>query len=254
MTFCRRARSISAALFTAALLLVSVPAGAAIQDIAVCDSVAEIAAQQSGVPVSVLRAITRAETGRRMQAGFLPWPWTVNMEGQGFWFDTKDEALAYVYKEFERGARSFDVGCFQINFKWHGQNFASIEAMFDPVTNALYAAKYLTELRAETGDWSKAAGAYHSRTPEFADRYAARFDAFRAGFLAQDGTAAEIADIPEIPDIVLAAYGAQAPAAPRVNRFPLLQNGAAGGLGSLVPLDHGLGTGLLAAPARAMVD
>ena len=47
------------------------------------------------------------------------------MEGKGKWFQTRDEALSYVFKHFKRGARSFDVGCFQINFKWHGQAFPS---------------------------------------------------------------------------------------------------------------------------------
>src|SRR5690606_32765647 len=79
--------------------------------------------------------------------------------------------------------------------------------------------------------WSKAAGAYHSRTPEFAQRYTQRFDRFRAALAngAQPGPAA--GDIPEIPDIVLAANGAAGPErAPRENRYPLLRrSGAAAG-------------------------
>jgi len=47
--------------------------------------------------------------------------------------------------------------------------------MFDPDINATYAAKYLTELYHETGSWAQAAGYYHSRTPEYAQRYAKRF-------------------------------------------------------------------------------
>ena len=63
---------------------------------------------------AVLKAISLTETGRKTGGQFRPWPWTVNMEGTGHWFDTLDEARAYVSREFKRGARSFDVGCFQI--------------------------------------------------------------------------------------------------------------------------------------------
>lgn len=146
----------------------------------VCDKAAVRAARDSGVPIDVLRAITRTETGRNTGRQLSPWPWTVNMEGKGFWFDTRAEALVYARAEHARGARSFDVGCFQINYRWHGEAFASIEEMFDPAANAAYAARFLTSLHAETGDWSRAAGAYHSRTRKYARKYRARFDRIRA--------------------------------------------------------------------------
>lgn len=146
------------------------------QTASLCDQAAISAARLTGVPVDVLLAITRTETGRQTSDGISPWPWTVNMEGRGQWFDTRDAALAHIFEHFKRGARSFDVGCFQINYKWHGAAFASIADMFDPNANARYAAEFLSRLYAETGDWTSAAGAYHSRTPEFADRYEARFE------------------------------------------------------------------------------
>ena len=49
-------------------------------------------------------------------------------------------------------------------------NFPSLEAMFDPDTGADYAAHFLQSLYAERGDWSAAAGAYHSQTPARAER------------------------------------------------------------------------------------
>lgn len=201
-----------------------------------CDAAAAQASRETGVPLAVLQAISLNETGRRRDGAFRPWPWTVNMEGKGTWFDSAAEALAYAERNRARGARSFDVGCFQLNYRWHGQNFASLEAMFDPLANARYAARFLAELYAEKGDWSLAAGAYHSRTPGFAERYAARFDRILARI---DGAPA-----PQDPGAVLAAAGTPAPAlaaadpaGPRVNNFPLLRaSAAAAGLGSLVPL------------------
>lgn len=143
-----------------------------------CDRVAADASRRTGVPFDVLRAITRTETGRASPEGTTPWPWTVNMEGKGVWFDTQQAALDYAERHHDRGARSFDVGCFQLNYRWHGSAFASIRDMFDPVKNAHYAARFLRRLHAETGDWTMAAGAYHSRTERYARKYRARFVRF----------------------------------------------------------------------------
>jgi hypothetical protein len=234
-----------AALAVALILAKTAEASTAEVDPALlCERAAAEAARQEGVPLSVLRAISLTETGRRRDGRFRPWPWTVNMEGAGHWFDSREEALSYALNEFDRGARSFDVGCFQINHKWHGAHFTSIEQMFEPTVNALYAARFLKSLYAEQGSWEAAAGAYHSRTPEYAERYAARFSRFRAA-LQDDGGEA----IPDIPDIVLAAYeGDEPPSRPRINSFPLLQAGSGAGLGSLVPIGNAAGTMLFGGP------
>lgn len=203
----------------------------------VCDRVAQIAAQRTGVPLSVLQAITRTETGRKKNGRFTPWPWTVNMEGKGVWFDDLDQARAYVFRHFKRGARSFDVGCFQINYKWHHQAFSSIDEMFDPEANALYAAKFLSELFSEKGNWSDAAGAYHSRTPKYANRYKAIFEKHRRRAPGRQTVLAAAPVPPATPS----------PPPLRVNRFPLLQvarqDEARAGMGSLVPIGNRAGTG-----------
>ncbi len=196
---------------------------------ALCETAAVEAARETGVPLAVLRAISLSETGRNRGGSFRPWPWTVNMEGAGAWFDEPDEALGFVRRHFETGARSFDVGCFQLNYRWHGQNFQSIESMFDPLENARYAARFLAGLYAETGDWMLAAGYYHSRTPSLADRYSSRFQRILSrlddGRLDMTETPkAETSDTREVE-------------APRVNGFPLLRaSPVTAALGSLVPL------------------
>lgn len=193
----------------------------------ICDAAAHQVAEETGVPNSVLRAITRTETGRTSGGALKPWPWTVNMEGKGVWFDTEDQARAYVFRHFKQGARSFDVGCFQINYRWHGHAFNSIEEMFDPIINTRYAAKFLRELYAEFGDWTDAAGAYHSRTQKYANRYMARYAEIHSKLsnAAQPtrkvGTSAPVIH-PVNP--------------PRKNTFSLLTgSGTSGSLGSLMP-------------------
>lgn len=145
-----------------------------------CDHAARTAARKHGLPPDILLAITRVETGRNHKSELSPWPWTVNMKGAGHWFDTEKQALSFVFQHFKNGARSFDVGCFQINYKWHSTAFRTIEDMFDPGLGADYAAQLLKGFYAELGSWSLAAGAYHSRTPELARKYTARFDIVRA--------------------------------------------------------------------------
>lgn len=202
-----------------------------------CDRAALKASRAKGVPLDVLQAISRTETGRPTNSGLQPWPWTVNMEGTGRWFATLDEARSYVFLHFKNGARSFDVGCFQINYKWHGTAFRSIDDMFDPVLNALYAAEFLIDLYQEFGNWTDAAGAYHSRTPEFAEKYTARFDRIRAGLSGST-----------IMSMASQAGGSESPDSSRRNLTliagprPLVRGGTVA-LGSLVPINRQAGAG-----------
>lgn len=133
------------------------------------------ASRKSGVPAKVMLAIALSETGRKMEGALRPWPWTMNVRGKGYWFDSREEAIAFAKLQRAKNEDSFDSGCFQINYRWHHQHFSSLEAMFDPQINADYAARFLGELYAEKGSWAAAAGAYHSRTPKYATRYAQRF-------------------------------------------------------------------------------
>ncbi len=216
------------------LITSAVRAAATAPDISyICDQAAAAAAAETGVPLAVLKAISLNETGRRIKGRMRPWPWTVNMEGKGVWFQSEDAARAYVYKHYKRGARSFDVGCFQINYKWHGRAFASIEEMFEPMANALYAARFLQELYQEKGDWSTAAGAYHSRTPKYANRYRKRFDAFRLALAEQEEQQ------PRMMVPVVVRQPEKREVVERINRYPFLRpGGESGQLGSLVPVNR----------------
>jgi hypothetical protein len=169
----------------------------------VCDREAIAAAHTAGIPPDLMRALTRTETGRSTGGQSQPWPWTVNMEGTGVWFDTRQEAEAYIAQHQERGARSFDIGCFQINHRWHGDQFTSVEQMFDPQENARYAARFIRELYTEFGSWEGAVGAFHSRTPENASRYLASFRRHRERLDSYQGPAAN-----ETPTIVQPISGA----------------------------------------------
>lgn len=188
-----------------------------------CLQAASDAADRTGVPFAVLRAISTVETGRHGR----PWPWTVNFGGDGRWFETAGEAETEAEAALEQGATNVDLGCFQLNYRWHAQGFASVADMLDPAQNATYAAEYLASHFARTGDWALAAAAYHSATPEFAAAYQAKFEAALS-----DGDT-----IAAAPTELLN----------RENRFPLLVAGSAGARGSLVPASPG-GLRLIGAP------
>ena len=72
------------------------PVQAAPSVAALCDTAAHQAAQESGVPVSVMLAITRAETGRSLSGRLSPWPWAINRAGRGAWFPSQEEAIEAV--------------------------------------------------------------------------------------------------------------------------------------------------------------
>ncbi|HVZ08761.1 lytic transglycosylase domain-containing protein [Rhodopila sp.] len=126
-----------------------------------------------GIPDHLLAAIARVESGRRDSASgtFDPWPWTVNADGEGSFYETKAEAIAAVRTMRARGVRSIDVGCMQISLLHHPDAFASLEQAFDPTANATYGARFLSELHARTNAWPRAVEMYHSATPELGQPY-----------------------------------------------------------------------------------
>lgn len=128
------------------------------------------------IPPQLMAAIGRVESGRRDPATGVggAWPWTINAEGQGYYFDTKPQAIAKVEELRARGVRSIDVGCMQVNLMHHATAFPNLEQAFEPAVNADYAARFLVQLREKTGDWTKATAFYHSANPALGEPYAAK--------------------------------------------------------------------------------
>jgi hypothetical protein len=200
---------------------------------ATCERAIVEGARRARVPEGVLQAISLTETGRTVGGRLRPWPWAINREGQGHWFASRDEALAFARASLAEGRRSFDVGCFQINYLWHGANFASLEAMFDPGIGADYAAGFLTDLHRSRGDWSLAAGDYHSRTPDKAQVYRARFDRILAGI---GGAPLQVAAAPDAPVLLTPRKSRTRLKGPKIITLPprdaappVVEGGAEGG-------------------------
>jgi len=153
--------------------LVAAPAQAADGAGILCQLAAAQAERQNGVPDQLLNAISRVETGRYDQESgtVRGWPWTINAQGRGHFYETKAEAVAAAQAFEAAGIQSIDVGCMQINLAYHPHGFANLEEAFDPASNASYAARFLSDLFHQTGSWPHAAAAYHSQTPDLGTDY-----------------------------------------------------------------------------------
>ena len=121
-----------------------------------------------GLPPKLLQTIGIVESGRVDPATgrVTPWPWTIDVGGNGQMFATKQAAIDAVRALQAQGVVSIDVGCLQINLMHHPHAFASLDEAFDPTANTQYGAHFLSALYRETGNWPQAAADYHSRTEE----------------------------------------------------------------------------------------
>jgi soluble lytic murein transglycosylase-like protein len=163
-------------LAVALALCIAGVARAAAADLSDCGALADVAERESGLPHGLLSAIGQVETGRpNPQTGRIePWPWSTNMAGIGHYFSSAAEAIAWTAAQQRSGQTSIDVGCFQINLKYHPNAFASLEEAFDPASNARYAASFLNALYARVGNWQLAAAQYHSADPLLGGPYGSR--------------------------------------------------------------------------------
>jgi hypothetical protein len=140
---------------------------------ALCEAAVTSAELSGSLPPRLLHAISLTESGRiDPKSGTVrAWPWTINAEGEGQFFATRDDAITAVKALQARGVQSIDVGCTQINLMYHPHAFASLEDAFDPRSNAAYAARFLNALYGAGKDWAHAIAAYHSETPALGDAY-----------------------------------------------------------------------------------
>jgi soluble lytic murein transglycosylase-like protein len=116
------------------------------------------AARTHGVPLGMLYAVGLAETGRGDSLAL----YALNIEGSAVYDIDKAEALRRVEAARKAGIKLIDIGCMQINHHFHARNFASVADMLDPARNVDYAARFLKQLEAREGSWTKAVARYHA--------------------------------------------------------------------------------------------
>jgi soluble lytic murein transglycosylase-like protein len=124
----------------------------------VCEQQMTRAARASDIPLEILYSVALTETGNR---GALD-PYDMNVDGRAVHSNSLDEALARFALERSHGAKLIDIGCMQVNQRWHGSHFRSVAEMFDPERNVQYAASYLKSLRRDAGSWTLAVARYNA--------------------------------------------------------------------------------------------
>ncbi|EKV32240.1 Lytic transglycosylase, catalytic [Caenispirillum salinarum AK4] len=120
--------------------------------------------QALDIPEGLLTAVALAESGRwDAQAGALrAWPWTLNVDGTGLYFDSMAEARAAAVDALRQGIRQVDMGCMQVSMAWHARAFETVTEALTPIDNVAYGALYLRQLYDRHGEWGEAVRRYHS--------------------------------------------------------------------------------------------
>ena len=133
-----------------------------------CEDLANQVEREENLPSHLLSSISRVEAGRKLSNGEVRgWPWSINHAGKGLYFETKEGALKYLKNAVANGSRNIDVGCMQLNYRWHKGGFTSLEDMFDPFKNINYAADFVKELFERHKNWEDTIKHYHSNKEKF---------------------------------------------------------------------------------------
>ena len=144
-------------------------AALALADGKICERYLPEVAKSEDVPIGVLYAVGLTETGVK---GSLH-PYALNVEGETIITYSAAEAMREFHKAKKQGKILIDLGCMQVNFHYHGSNFASPEEMLEPEKNIVYAARLLKSLHTSAGSWTQAVALYHAspRKPTEQHRY-----------------------------------------------------------------------------------
>jgi hypothetical protein len=121
------------------------------------------AEKEHNIPKGLLLAVAKTESNLEVYA--------LNINGRSHFSKDKDTALETINRALDKGITNIDIGTAQINYKWHGHKFSSIEDMLSPEVNIKYAAKLLFKLKQEHGNWHQAIRLYHSSKPKHHRQY-----------------------------------------------------------------------------------
>ena len=142
------------------------------QDKLQCEYLALDAERRYGLPENILLSISRVESGYKKVDGVTrAWPWTLNAGGDSAYFQTKEDALISLKERVKKGVTNIDIGCMQINYRWHKKFFNDLTDMISPSKNVDYGARFLKRLYQRHGSWEKAVKYYHSSKNKFNIKY-----------------------------------------------------------------------------------
>ena len=104
----------------------------------------------------VLYAVALTESGR---SGIgRPWPWTLNVGGRGYFFDSRQAAWKALMKWLRAGRRSIDIGLMQVNWRYHKDRLGTPWQALDSYHNLRVGAAILRECFHARRDWWASVG------------------------------------------------------------------------------------------------
>ena len=132
--------------------------------------------QKYKIPSGLLYAIMQVESRGNSLAIFS------NTKGrkQSINLKTEDDAVQHVMLLQSLGVRNINVGCMQINLKYHKNE--NISSWFSPPHNIEYAGKFLSKLHKQMGSWKNAVAFYHSGSKSvYHEKYLNKINRFFKG-------------------------------------------------------------------------
>ena len=134
-------------------------------------------ASESGIPYTVLYAVALTESAKKIRtpAVYRPWPWTLNIAGRGYFFDTRLSAWQALMAWLGKGRRSVDIGLMQVNWRYHKKRLGTPWQALDPYHNLRVGAGILKDCYTTRQDWWTSVGCYHAPSnPQRAHQYRRR--------------------------------------------------------------------------------
>lgn len=122
------------------------------------------ALEEADVPSEIMYAIGLQESGTTLggQRNYAPWPWVLNVNNEGHYFKSKEEAQAALAREVERGNRNVAVGMLQIHLRYNGFRVEDPLSLLEPSVNLRIAAEVLRECGKTYPDTFSKVACYYS--------------------------------------------------------------------------------------------
>ena len=135
-----------------------------------CNTYTEKYNRKYNLPNKLVTSISLVETGVKMGKKMGSWPWALNINGKSMYFADKNKTKKYL-KETLKKNKKVDIGCMQINYRYHGHMFENLDQILSPEYNVNYAAKFLKTLFKRHKSWNEAISRYHSSEPKRKKKY-----------------------------------------------------------------------------------
>ena len=123
-----------------------------------------LVAAEYGIPVKLFYAVALAESGKTIASmnRRRPWPWTLNIAGEGVYFNTRWEAWRALDQSLRAGQDSVDIGLMQVNWRFHQDRLGNSWLALEPYHNLTVGADIFKNCYKNRRDWWASVGCYHA--------------------------------------------------------------------------------------------